>query len=134
MLDILLGETSVGNKGNDNNNNIFVVLIYYLQIFQWVKKLLWSKAKGFNKMIVGRFWFCFCLQCYKTFIDINMTSPPSSPPLYGLSRTTGGTTHGQAVGNIFNLGDAGDDDQNSAVIRNDLIWLIQVMIMKTPQF
>ena len=40
MLDILLGETSVGNKGNDNDNNIFVVLIYYLQIFQWVKPLL----------------------------------------------------------------------------------------------
>ena len=64
-----------------------------------------------------------------------MTSPPSSPPLYGSSRTTGGTTRGWAVGNLFNLGDAGDDDQNSTVLRNDLIWLMQVMIMKTqPQF
>ena len=38
-----------------------------------------------------------------------MTSP--SPPLYGLSRTTGGATCEHAVGNVFNLADAGEDDE-----------------------
>lgn len=41
-----------------------------------------------------------------------MISPPSSPPpaLHGSSRTTGGSTHGHATGNVFNFADAGDDD------------------------
>ena len=38
-----------------------------------------------------------------------MTSP--SPPLYGSSRTTGGASYGHAVGNIFNLADADEDDE-----------------------
>src|SRR5271170_2625017 len=37
-----------------------------------------------------------------------MTSPGPSPPLYGSSRTTGGNTHGCAVGNVFNLADDND--------------------------
>ena len=34
-----------------------------------------------------------------------MATPPNSPPLFGASRTTGGTTRGRAVGNVFNLAD-----------------------------
>ena len=39
-----------------------------------------------------------------------MASPPCSPPppLYGSSRTTGGSTCGHATGNVFNLADADD--------------------------
>ena len=42
-----------------------------------------------------------------------MTGP--SPPLYGSSSmNTGGATHGHAVGNVFNLADAGEDDEKNS--------------------
>ena len=50
-----------------------------------------------------------------------MTSP--SPPLYGSSRTTGGTTGGRAVGNVFNLADAGDDDEDLSVSRTGKVYV-----------
>ena len=39
-----------------------------------------------------------------------MTSPPCSPPAHGSSCTTGGSTCGRAVGNIFNFADVDDED------------------------
>ena len=49
-----------------------------------------------------------------------MDSPGSSLPLYGSSRTTGGTTYGCAVGNVFNLADASDDDEETLVLRTSV--------------
>ena len=46
-----------------------------------------------------------------------MDSPGSSPPFYGSSRTTDGTTCGCAVGNVLNLADAGDSDEETLVLR-----------------
>ena len=46
---------------------------------------------------------------YKTSLDVDMASPPP----YGSSRTTGGNTHGCALGNVFNIADTGDDDTPS---------------------
>jgi len=37
----------------------------------------------------------------------------SSPPRYGSSRTTGGSTRGHAVGNVFNFADAGDSNDTA---------------------
>src|SRR5271168_434482 len=37
----------------------------------------------------------------------------SSPPHYGSSRTTGGSTRGHAVGNVFNFADAGDNNDTA---------------------
>jgi hypothetical protein len=51
---------------------------------------------------------------YKTSPDVNMGSPPP----YGSSRTTGGSTHGHALGNVFNIADAGDDDALVSRTRN----------------
>src|SRR5271168_3228534 len=51
----------------------------------------------------------------------------SSPPHYGSSRTTGGSTRGHAVGNVFNFADAGDN--NDTAVGNVLILLMQVMMM-----
>ena len=45
-----------------------------------------------------------------------MTSPPSSPPLQGSSRTTGGRTLGHTAGNVFNIAD-GDIDLGPPVLR-----------------
>ena len=45
----------------------------------------------------------------ETFPDVDMASPPP----YGSSRTTGGNTHGHALGNVFNIADTGDDDTPS---------------------
>ena len=45
-----------------------------------------------------------------------MTSPPSSPPLQGSSRTTGGRTLGHTAGNVFNFAD-GDIDLGPPVLR-----------------
>ena len=52
-----------------------------------------------------------------------MDSPGSSLPLYGLSRTTGGTTHGCAIGNVFNLADAGDNDKKTLVLRTGRVHI-----------
>ena len=41
---------------------------------------------------------------YETSPDVDMASPPP----YGSSRTTGGNTHGHALGNVFNIADTGD--------------------------
>ena len=45
-----------------------------------------------------------------------MNSPPSSPPLQGSSRTTGGRTHGHAARNVFNFAD-GDMNLDPLVLR-----------------
>jgi hypothetical protein len=42
----------------------------------------------------------------------------SSPPRYGSSRTTGGSTRGRALGNVFNIADTGDDDTLVSRTRN----------------
>jgi hypothetical protein len=51
---------------------------------------------------------------YKTSPDVNMSSPPS----YGSSRTTGGSTRGHALGNAPNIADTGDDDALVSRTRN----------------
>lgn len=38
-------------------------------------------------------------------VDIQMHSPPHSPPPYGSSRSTGGILRGRAVGNALNAAD-----------------------------
>ena len=63
--------------------------------------------------MVGEFFFFWH---GKTFVDVHMTSPPGSPPAHGSSRTTGGSTRGHAVGNIFNFADAGDNDNSDTPI------------------
>jgi hypothetical protein len=42
-------------------------------------------------------------------LDVLMHSPPKEPiPAYGSSRSTGGSARGRALGNIFNIADAGE--------------------------
>ena len=70
-----------------------------------------SAIQDHGRRIFVLFLFYHC----KKFVDVNMTSPSSSPPLYGSSRITGGSTRGHAVGNVFNFADAAAGDDNHAV-------------------
>jgi hypothetical protein len=41
-------------------------------------------------------------------LDVQMNSPPTSPPRCGASRATGGILRGRAYGNVFNHADAAE--------------------------
>ena len=59
---------------------------------------------------------------YKTSVDVYITSPP--PALYGLSHTTGRSTHRCATGNAFNFADAGDiDNLETPVLRTGKVHI-----------
>jgi hypothetical protein len=60
-----------------------------------------------------------------------MASPPSSPPeLHGASHVTGGTTRGNAVGNVMNIADA-DNTMDMVVKRMGKIHLYDSLVDPT---
>lgn len=61
------------------------------------------------------------------FVDVHMTSPSTSP-LRGASRITGGTTRGRATGNVFNMADTAVEDIEMTVPRTGKVHLYTSLV------